>query len=86
MHIGMHIGSSREKGEIENVASAILKIMEARADQKTIRAALGAFTAVAEVKNVTIQGCSITGDTVHKHYAGADPADLAEVGDDVEGE
>lgn len=90
MQTAINIENNRDKGTIEAVASAIVRIMEAKGDQKTIRAALKAFTAMAAV-DVSINGATITGDRteehVHHHYgdvekvASAEPSPTDEVVD-----
>ncbi len=71
----VQIGSTLEKGEIETVANAIIRIMEAKAEQKTIRKALDVFYRSAEVK-ASITGCNLDGRTenhTHHHYNEPEP-------------
>jgi len=60
MDTGIHVGNTVEKGEIDAVANAILRILEAKSEQKTIRKALDVFHKMTEVKNITISGCTIS--------------------------
>lgn len=62
MHTGIHIGNTRTKDEYKGIAKALLKIMGARADEETKRAAIQALTELGEVKNVSVSGASIVGD------------------------
>lgn len=66
MEAAIHIGNTQTKKSIKQTQKAIIEILEARADQETIRKALDAFTHVAEVKNVSISGCHV--DCGDKHY------------------
>lgn len=66
MNTGMNIGTVVSKESLEPLTDAIVRIMEARADQETIRAGLDALTKTARVEGVTIQHCVIKGDrTIH---------------------
>lgn len=58
-NIGIKVGGL-EKENIPIVMDAILKILEAKADQETIRTALDVFTNMARTENVTINNCSIS--------------------------
>lgn len=79
------VGTIRDKAEIKSVTDAIIRIMEARADQKTIREALIAFRNVAEVKNVTLNGATVHGDNHHHEHFEA-PAPAPDIDGDEEGE
>lgn len=61
MDIGIKIGNELTKAAMEPMADAIIRIMEVRADQKTIREGLRAFGRVAEVKNVSLHDITING-------------------------
>lgn len=58
MQSGISIGASTES--IEAAKSTILAILDARADQKTLRAALQAFRDVCRVSDVTISDITFT--------------------------
>lgn len=62
MQTGMNIGTVVSKESLEPLADAIVRIMEARADQETVRAGLSALIATARVDGVTIQNCVVNGD------------------------
>lgn len=62
MHTGMNIGTVVSKESLEPLVDAIVRIMEARADQETVRAGLESLSAMARVEGVTIQNCVINGD------------------------
>lgn len=62
MNTGMNIGTVVSKESLEPLTESIIKIMEARADQETIRAGLAALIATARVEGVTIQNCVVNGD------------------------
>lgn len=62
MNTGMHIGTVVNKESLDPLADAIVRIMEAKADQETIRAGLQALIATARVENVTIQNVTVRGD------------------------
>lgn len=52
----LSIGTSEEA--VIATKAAILEILTARADQKTIRVALNAFTESVQVKNIVVSNCS----------------------------
>lgn len=62
MQTGMNIGTVVSKESLEPLADAIVRVMEAKADQKTIRAGLRALTETARIEGVTIQNVVIRGD------------------------
>lgn len=62
MQTGMNIGSSIDKEVVSTVTEALVKIMAASADQKTIRHAISAFGQIAKVENITIRDTSVVGD------------------------
>lgn len=62
MHTAMNIGTVVSKESLEPLVDAIVRIMEARADQETVRAGLESLSAMARVEGVTIQNCVINGD------------------------
>lgn len=62
MNTGMNIGTVVNKESLEPLTDAIIRIMEAKADQETIRAGLRALTDTARIEGVTIQNCVIKGD------------------------
>lgn len=53
------IGSTRETHEA--AADSICRILKQGVDQETLREALAVYAQVAEVKNVTIDHCHISG-------------------------
>lgn len=65
MKTGMHIGTVVDKQSLEPLTDAIMRILDAKADQRTIRKALEVLSVSAEVKNVSISGCTITGDKTY---------------------
>lgn len=73
MQTGMHIGTIVDKQSLEPLTASIMQIIEARADQETIRSALDVLKHHGEVKNVSITGCHIQGDTTHEHFGPVDP-------------
>lgn len=56
--VGIHVGASKET--VVAAREAILDILNAQVENKTIRVALTAFVTVCEVKNTTIEGCTIS--------------------------
>lgn len=62
MQTGMNIGTVVSKESLEPLTDAIVRIMEAKADQETVRHAIDALTKMAKVEDVTIQHCVINGD------------------------
>lgn len=54
MKKALHIGHEACETLIETTASVLLRIMEARADQETIRAAIYALEKVTSISNVSI--------------------------------
>jgi hypothetical protein len=59
MQYGIYIGNA--PGNTEVLTTSILSILEARADQKTIRVALGVLAqGVKAPSNTTVQNCVIT--------------------------
>ena len=75
MNTAIHIGTVQDKGSVDAVADAIIRILDTRASPKTIRAALRTFRYMAKVDSVTLNGATVTGDTTHYHY----PAEPEEV-------
>lgn len=59
MEAAIKIGNTIEKESLIPMADAIIKIMEARADQETIRAGLEALGRLTEIKSLTIKNCNI---------------------------
>lgn len=57
-NIGIKIGGV-EKGEVENVTDCILQILEARADQKTIRKALSVMVELGETRNISMNNVRV---------------------------
>lgn len=67
--IGIKIGQSSEV--VDAAKDAVMAILEARADQKTIRAALKSFTQSVSISGITVSGCTITqpeDHSQHHHY------------------
>lgn len=58
----LHIGTVAEAQSAEIITNSIVKIMESRADQETIRTGLLTFAKAIKVENIVIQNCNITGD------------------------
>lgn len=73
MDIGIKIGNELTKAAMEPMADMIIRIMEARADQKTIREGLRAFGRVAEVKNVSLNDITINGGIGPSRDSGTPP-------------
>ena len=63
MQTGLHIGNEMHKDGVDAVANALVRIMSAHADQKTIRAAIHAFSTMGEVGNISFNEVHVTGDT-----------------------
>lgn len=55
--IGIKIGHDPET--VSATKDAVMAILEARADQKTIRAALKAFSESLSISNLTVSGCNL---------------------------
>ena len=62
MQTGMNIGTVVDKDSLGALTDSLVRLMEARADQETIRAAFDALTRMARVEHCTIQNCVINGD------------------------
>ncbi|WP_157783551.1 hypothetical protein [Rhizorhabdus wittichii] len=62
MKTAMNIGTVVDKDSLGAVTEAIVKIMEAGADQRTIRAGLTALSRMSKIDAVTISHCVINGD------------------------
>ena len=62
MDTGIHIGAIVDKNALEPLTESILKILDAKADQETIRFALSMIGKVADISNVSIKDVSIYGD------------------------
>lgn len=75
MQTGMNIGTVVDKDSLDAVTSAIVKIMDQRADQDTIRHALDTLGKMARVEGVTIQNCVVNGDRRVNVDISADNAD-----------
>lgn len=75
MQTAMNIGTVVSKESLEPLTDAIVRIMEARADQETVRSGLDALTTMARIENVTIQHCTINGDRSVTVEIDADNAD-----------
>lgn len=57
----IHIGSKPTKETFDALADSIIRILEARADQKTIRHALNVLTQHARTSNVALQNVRVYG-------------------------
>lgn len=81
MQTGIHIGTIVGKESLGPLTESILRIMDAKADQKTIRAALELIgrAASAPVNGVSVSNCHLVGDTEHTHHHYPEP----EASDDV---
>lgn len=64
MENGIYIGTKISKESLEPLANAIIRIMEARADQETIRAALRVLSEKSNVSHVSISDVNITNTPV----------------------
>lgn len=62
MQTGLNVGTVIDKQSLEALTASIVKIIETRADQKTIRHALTMLSRSANVEGLTIQNCTINGD------------------------
>ena len=72
MQTGIHIGAVYSEDSLVGLTNALVRLMEAKADQKTIRAAIAILHRAAGVEGVTISDCSVTGDT---HVAAPKPVE-----------
>lgn len=59
MTAAIHVGNNIEKANLDPMADAIVRIMEARADQKTIREGLRALGRLTAIQGVTISHVNI---------------------------
>lgn len=60
METGIHIGTQISKESLEPLTDSLIRIMESRADQETIRTALQVFAQKAEVRSVSLSNMNIT--------------------------
>lgn len=64
MEAMIHIGNAPGTPDYAAIADALVAILhtgyDTHAEQDTIQKALGAFTAIGEVKNITISGATLT--------------------------
>lgn len=58
MNTGINIAGPKKKA-VEAARDAILDLLNAGRDEKTTRTAIEAFRSVVEIKNVTVQNCTI---------------------------
>lgn len=58
----MNIGSTVDKESATTIVESLIKIIEAKADQESIRHALDVFSSTFKVEQIVIQNCNITGD------------------------
>lgn len=67
MHTGIHVGGAVLPEAVTELRATILEILNARADQETIRCALQVLakgvSGNSEASNFTISNCSVTGIT-----------------------
>ncbi len=61
MQTGLHIGAIVDKQSIEPLTESIVRIIEAKADQKTIRKALEVLSHHAEIRNLSVSGVTVVG-------------------------
>lgn len=66
MQTGMNIGTVVSEESLGPLTDAIVRIIETRADQETIRHALDVLSGMAKVEDVTIQHCVVNGDRTVK--------------------
>jgi hypothetical protein len=52
---------------LKAITDSIVRILDSKAEQKTIRQALLTFTEMAQ-RHLTIHGCNINGGGTHTHY------------------
>lgn len=69
MKSGIHIGNTT-KESIQEVTESILKILDAKADQKTLRYALDVFS-----KSVKIEHVSVCGNSIYMDKEKPDPTE-----------
>lgn len=62
MQTGINIGTVVDKQSLDPMTDAIVRIMESRADQETIRRGLETLSQMAKIDEVTIQHCTVMGD------------------------
>jgi len=78
MQCGIYIGNA--PGNTEVLTASIIRILEAKADQETIRAALGVLAQGVEApSNTTVQNCVITNAPIPE--AKPDPEPVASLFD-----
>ncbi len=58
----MNIGSVVDKESATTIVDSLIKILEARADQESIRHALDVFSNAFKIESISIQHCHISGD------------------------
>lgn len=58
-NVGMYVTTVPNKQSIEASSNAILKILQCKQEQETIRKALEVFGGCVEANPVTISGCNI---------------------------
>ena len=59
--IGIKIGGADMKDAADPLAAAIVKILEAKAEQETIRTALSVFGRSVTPDNISIANCHVVG-------------------------
>lgn len=59
MKTGIHIGAIADKGSLDAMADALIRIIQAGGDQKTARAAIAAIGTAAKVEHVSISNVYI---------------------------
>lgn len=69
MKSGIHVGNTT-KESIQEVVESILKILDAKADQKTLRYALDVFS-----KSVKIEHVSVCGNSIYMDKEKPDPTE-----------
>ncbi len=62
MEVGLKIGHEVNKQGVSAITQGIVTILKQHADQETLRTALEIFGRSVTVQNVSIIGCTITGD------------------------
>ncbi|MFG1300341.1 hypothetical protein V5F49_11160 [Xanthobacter sp. V3C-3] len=63
MQTGMNIGTVVDKESLGAITDSLVTLMAQKADQDTIRHAIDALGRMARVEGVTIQNCTIKGDS-----------------------
>lgn len=62
MQTAINVGTVVDEASLQAVTDALLRLMDAKADQATIVASFQILMKIASINNITIQNCHIVGD------------------------